>query len=623
MVAWFLFTTLVVIPANGADQASQEKQPDPLELLKMVAQARQQIVSGEISFDVFTHFSDRPLDGTNVVRLEVVFDGEKRRFKQSGREYAYVLMGPTAGEVTDAKRKELGLDKEAAVRAGLLTGFESRYVTAYDGNRLLRYWSANRDTVIDDPDKGSLSYVFDPRVLGLTPSPSVTDSVESCLAYGRAEAVQLLIKESVEGTPAWHVRVTYPKSIAHFDFWIDVNQSSHVVKCEFNGNTVISRFDAAHPDDPIPTEVDFVCFYGLERTRTDQTILRRTARYNVPVDPTSWTLAGLDMPVGTEVLDNRISRGIGYWDGSGLSENPPRSRSPRGGEHRTHPEPAKLLVLAEKDAQSPFAEEAATWILLNTPDGPEVKRAADLIVRNHVRSTNLVQLCDGITRLRHRSAVPLLRAILRDNPDSTVKAHACFALAMLLKGQANAASDNQAAQEAGELFDRIIREFGQVVSLDGLVLADQAKTELFELRHLGVGQLAPEIEGKDLDGRKMKLSDYRGKVVVLSFWGTWCSACMTMVPDERKLVQQMTGKPFALIGVNSDHDEAKLKKALEAEKITWPSFRDGMQGPIAKAWNVQSWPTVYVLDGEGIIRYRDVRGQALFDAVEELIRQTK
>jgi peroxiredoxin len=329
------------------------------------------------------------------------------------------------------------------------------------------------------------------------------------------------------------------------------------------------------------------------------------------------------MPEGTEVVDYRISRRLGYWDGRGLSENPPSSRSPRPTEQATAPPPERLLALAEEDAQSPFAAETAAWILLNTPDGPEVERAADLVVRNHVRSTNLVQLCDGITRMRHRSAVPLLRAILRENPDSTVKAHACFALAMLLKGQANATADNQAVQEAGELFDRITREFGQVVNLDGSPLADQAKTELFELRRLGVGQPAPEIEGQDLDGRKMKLSDYRGKVVVLTFWGTWCGPCMEMVPDERTLVQQMTGKPFALIGINSDHDEAKLRKALEKEKIIWPSFRDGARGPISKAWNVQSWPTVYVLDGEGIIRYRDVRGQALFDAVEELIRQTK
>jgi thiol-disulfide isomerase/thioredoxin len=623
MLIRFLFAAQVVLAANGADTPSQEKEPDPVSLLKTAAQARQQIASGEIEFDVLTHFSDRPLEGTNLVRLKVVFDGEKRRFEQSGREYSYVLMGPDAGAVTDTKRKELGLDKEAAVQAGLLAGFESHYVTAYDGARVLRYWSANRDTIIDDPSKGSISYAFDPRVLGLTPSPSVTDTIESCLGYGRAETFQLMGKESVEGVAVWHVRVLHPKAFVNFDFWIEVIHPSHVVKCEFNGNTVISRFDVAHPEDPIPVEVSCTNLYGRERARVDRTMLRRAARYNVPVDPVSWTIAGLDMPVGTEVVDYRISRRIGYWDGMGLSENLPPNRVPRIQEDRTPPEPAKLLVLAEKDSQSPFALEAATWIVLNTPDGPEVEKAADLIIREHLRSTNLVQLCEGMDRLRHRSAVPLLRAILQDNPHANVQAHACFALAALLKSHANAVADDQAANEAARLFERVVLEYGQAMSSEGRPLADRAKAELFELRRLGVGKLAPEIQGEDLQGRKMKLSDYRGKVVVLSFWGTWCGPCMAMVPDERKLVQQMTGKPFALLGVNSDHDEAKLKQALEKESITWPSFRDRSQGLISKAWNVQSWPTIYVLDDKGTIRYRDVRGQALFDAVKELIHETE
>jgi thiol-disulfide isomerase/thioredoxin len=117
----------------------------------------------------------------------------------------------------------------------------------------------------------------------------------------------------------------------------------------------------------------------------------------------------------------------------------------------------------------------------------------------------------------------------------------------------------------------------------------------------------------------MKLSDYRGKVVVLSFWGTWCGPCMKMVPEERKLVERMAGKPFALIGINSDDDPAKAKAVVEKEKITWPSFRDGApRGPIATTWSIQNWPTIYVLDAEGVIRYRNVHGAALADAVDAL-----
>src|SRR5262245_24328631 len=94
-----------------------------------------------------------------------------------------------------------------------------------------------------------------------------------------------------------------------------------------------------------------------------------------------------------------------------------------------------------------------------------------------------------------------------------------------------------------------------------------------------------------------------------------------MYPHERSLVKRLADKPFALLGVNSDKD--KLREAMEKEQITWRSWWDGgsTSGPIAKKWNVHGWPTVYVLDDKGVIRYRGVRGEAMDKAVDELLRQ--
>ena len=190
------------------------------------------------------------------------------------------------------------------------------------------------------------------------------------------------------------------------------------------------------------------------------------------------------------------------------------------GKTQKPPNPDKLLALAEQDPKSPFALESATWIILNTPDGPQVEKAADIVRREHIRSTNLVYLCEGLERLRHRTAAQLLRSIMEDNPELDVRAHACFTLATMLKSQANEAGDSQAAQEAARLFERVIAEYGQVKS-EGKTLGDRAKPELSELQRLGVGKVAPEIEGEDVDGRRFKLSDYLGKVVVIDFWGDW------------------------------------------------------------------------------------------------------
>ena len=86
-----------------------------------------------------------------------------------------------------------------------------------------------------------------------------------------------------------------------------------------------------------------------------------------------------------------------------------------------------------------------------------------------------------------------------------------------------------------------------------------------------------------------------------------------MYPHERSLVKQLANQPFALIGVNSDSDLDEIREIVKEKNITWRSFwngPEGTRGPISEDWNVSGWPTIYVLDGEGVIRYKNVRGAA-------------
>ena len=95
-----------------------------------------------------------------------------------------------------------------------------------------------------------------------------------------------------------------------------------------------------------------------------------------------------------------------------------------------------------------------------------------------------------------------------------------------------------------------------------------------------------------------------------------------MYPHERSLVKRLDGKPFALLGINSDPDREGLKKVLEKEQITWRNWWDkNTSGPIATAWNIHGWPTIYVLDHKGVIRARDVRGHAMDQAVDKLLKE--
>jgi hypothetical protein len=94
-----------------------------------------------------------------------------------------------------------------------------------------------------------------------------------------------------------------------------------------------------------------------------------------------------------------------------------------------------------------------------------------------------------------------------------------------------------------------------------------------------------------------------------------------MYPHERSLVKEMAGKPFALIGINSDDDRDYAKSRIAAEKNSWRSFWNGpkgTRGPISARWNVSSWPTLYILDQEGVIQEKLVgfgpENRAKFDA---------
>jgi hypothetical protein len=213
----------------------------------------------------------------------------------------------------------------------------------------------------------------------------------------------------------------------------------------------------------------------------------------------------------------------------------------------------KFLALAEKNPKDPAAVEALVWVVNNTggmpgKDSPHAK-ALDLLLREHVASDKIGPVCSRLAYQPDKEAEKFLRTILEKNSHKEVQGEAALALAQQgknrlelvkrIKDQPAMASfyeaqfgkdyldqlrkqdPEKAVKEVEKLFESANAKYGDVKTPSGTV-GEQAQAQLFALRHpIEVGKPAPEIEGEDLEGQKFKLSDYKGKVVLLDFWGNW------------------------------------------------------------------------------------------------------
>lgn len=208
----------------------------------------------------------------------------------------------------------------------------------------------------------------------------------------------------------------------------------------------------------------------------------------------------------------------------------------------------RFLALAEEHPQDSAAADALLWVVKYVRGNADTTRALELLMKHHVASERLGAACKTIADSRSVAAERLLRAVQAKNPDRQTQAQACYYLASLLDREAGILEQlrvqpklapqvlqyygaeygkHLASLDSAELskhrehvYTRMLETFADVAVEDG-TMGEIAKKSLFAIRHLSVGKLAPEIKGEDIHGKPMKLSDFRGKVVVLTFWGHW------------------------------------------------------------------------------------------------------
>jgi peroxiredoxin len=135
---------------------------------------------------------------------------------------------------------------------------------------------------------------------------------------------------------------------------------------------------------------------------------------------------------------------------------------------------------------------------------------------------------------------------------------------------------------------------------------------------LGVGSPAADFSAIAVDGQVIRLSELRGKVVVLDFWATWCPPCRAMIPDERELVQRMQGQPLVFLGISADDNVDTLRNFVRTQNMNWTHILDGPQGPLQKQFEIEGLPTIFVLDATGVIRFKAV-GQQPAGRIEQVV----
>jgi hypothetical protein len=264
----------------------------------------------------------------------------------------------------------------------------------------------------------------------------------------------------------------------------------------------------------------------------------------------------------------------------------------------------QLLRLVEQDPKDEAAFEILTWLMYFPPEETR-RKVLTLLIDNHGKTRRfdrfVLNVCFGRA---HYAPQEFLERVM-DLPAVTEsnRALACWELANRALARARETPNAETTAAAEKILERLRKDFADSTQYGSVTPGEFAERSLRDLRLFWVGKTAPEIEGEDLAGKKFKLSDYRGKVVLLHFW---LGQDINRIREVAQLDKRFAGKPFTTLSVNFQAERDYARQQIQQSGTTTPVWwaRQDLRSPIARKWDFPRPEHVFLLDSKGVIRYR-------------------